>query len=53
MMYEKIGILCDDKVGWMIWFMCNYNFFNVLVVLFFVFDEWVGYGQWGYIGMLM
>lgn len=41
-MYEWIGILCEDKGVWWMWFVCNFVFFGVLFVLFVIIDWWMG-----------
>ncbi len=53
MMYEKLGIPREDKIGRRLWFSRNYNFFNAPVALFIIMDERVGHGQWGHTGMFM
>ncbi len=52
-MYGKIGIPREDKMGRMMWFARNYQFFNAPLALFIVMDERVGHGQWGHAGMFM
>lgn len=52
-MYGKIGIPREDKMGRMMWFARNYQFFNAPLALFIVMDERVGHGQWGHTGMFM
>ena len=52
-MYGKIGIPREVKMGRLMWFSRNYQFFNAPLALFIVIDERVGHGQWGHTGMFM
>lgn len=52
-MYKMIGILCEDKVGCFNYLLLNFEFFGVLVGIFFSFDKEMNFNQWGYLGMFI
>ncbi len=53
MMYEKVGIPREDRVGRIRWFANNYRFFGAPVGLFMIIDTRMGHGQWAHMGMYM
>ncbi len=53
MLYEAIGIPREDKMGRMMWFARNFQFFNAPVGLFLTLDRVMGPPQWGDAGMLL
>jgi nitroreductase len=53
MLYNAIGIPREDKMGRMMWFARNFQFFNAPVALFVTLDRQMGLPQWGDAGMLL
>lgn len=53
MMYEKLEIPREDKMGRIQWFSRNFRFFDAPMAVFFVIDERMGHGQWAHTGMYM
>ena len=53
MLYEAIGIPREDKMGRMMWFSRNFQFFNAPVALFLSLDRQMGPPQWGDAGMML
>lgn len=53
MLYDAIGIPREDKMGRMMWFARNFQFFNAPVALFVTLDRQMGLPQWGDAGMLL
>ncbi len=53
MLYEAIGIPREDKMGRMMWFSRNFQFFNAPVALFLTLDRQMGPPQWGDAGMML
>ncbi len=53
MLYEAIGIPREDKMGRMMWFSRNFQFFNAPVGLFLTLDRVMGPPQWGDAGMFL
>jgi nitroreductase len=53
MLYEAIGIPRDNKMGRMMWFSRNFQFFNAPVALFLTLDRQMGPPQWGDAGMML
>jgi nitroreductase len=52
-MYALLGIERENKLGRLIQFARNYEFFGAPVALFFIIDKRMGYGQWAHLGMFM
>jgi nitroreductase len=53
MLYASIGIPREDKMGRMMWFARNFQFFNAPVALFLTLDRQMGLPQWGDAGMML
>ncbi len=53
MLYASIGIPREDKLGRMMWFARNFQFFNAPIALFLTIDREMGPPQWGDCGMLL
>jgi nitroreductase len=53
MMYEAIGIPRENKMGRMMWFSRNFQFFGAPVALFLTLDRTMGLPQWGDAGMML
>jgi nitroreductase len=53
MLYSSIGIPREDKMGRMVWFARNFQFFNAPVALFVTLDRQMGLPQWGDAGMML
>jgi len=52
-MYALLGVPRDNKMGRLLQFARNYEFFGAPVGLFFIIDKRMGYGQWAHLGMFM
>ena len=52
-MYEKLGVERDNRLGRLMWFARNYDFFGAPVGLFFTLDRRLGTPQWVDVGMYM
>jgi nitroreductase len=53
MLYASIGIPREDKMGRMMWFSRNFQFFNAPVGLFLSLNRVMGPPQWGDAGMFL
>lgn len=53
MLYESIGIPRDDKMGRMMWFSRNFQFFGAPAGLFLSLNRAMGLPQWGDAGMFL
>ncbi|MEQ1547836.1 MAG: nitroreductase [Chakrabartia sp.] len=53
MLYASIGIPREDKLGRMMWFARNFQFFNAPIALFLTIDREMGPPQWGDCGMML
>jgi nitroreductase len=53
MLYEAIGIPRENKMGRMMWFSRNFQFFNAPAALFLTLDRQMGPPQWGDAGMML
>jgi nitroreductase len=53
MLYASIGIPREDKMGRMMWFARNFQFFNAPIALFLTIDREMGLPQWGDCGMML
>jgi nitroreductase len=53
MLYASIGIPREDRMGRMMWFSRNFQFFNAPVGLFLSLDRQMGPPQWGDAGMYL
>jgi nitroreductase len=53
MLYASIGIPREDKMGRMMWFARNFQFFNAPAALFLTLDRQMGPPQWGDAGMML
>lgn len=52
-LYDAIGIPKEDKMGRLMWFSRNFQFFNAPIALIIVLDKRMGHGQWAHTGMYM
>jgi nitroreductase len=53
MLYDAIGIPREDKMGRMMWFSRNFQFFNAPIGLFLSLNRVMGPPQWGDAGMFL